>query len=176
MLVLRARFVILGVTPDHIPALPLQWKAEKPAHIFKTSGHFISNSVNSRPSFKKKKKIEGRIFITIFTWSICWWKGYPFDFPSYRSKDYYCWECGARFHFPLLALLLEWKNQVHSPCVSMSAPQFCPKSRNKAITETANEKSSLEKKDRKWTPMDFKCLKEVASSSWLKSMPVLVIV
>jgi len=65
MLVLRARFVILGVTPDHIPALPLQWKAEKPAHIFKTSGHFISNSVNSRPSFKKKKN-RGAYFYHYF--------------------------------------------------------------------------------------------------------------
>ena len=66
MLVLRARFVISGVTPDHIPALPLQWKAEKPAHIFKTSGHFISNSVNSRPSFKKKKKKRGLSFYHYF--------------------------------------------------------------------------------------------------------------
>ena len=64
MLVLRARFVISGVTPDHIPAIPLQWKAEKPAHIFKTSGHFISNSVNSRPSFKKKKKRA--VFLPLF--------------------------------------------------------------------------------------------------------------
>lgn len=51
MLVLRARSVISGVTPDHIPALPLQWKAKKTAPIFQTSGHFISNS---DPPLKKK--------------------------------------------------------------------------------------------------------------------------
>lgn len=62
------------------------------------------------------------------------------------------------------------------PLCAYECTQFCPKTRNKAIAETANEKSSLEKKDTKWTPMDFTHLKEAASSSWLKSMPILVIV
>lgn len=68
------------------------------------------------------------------------------------------------------------KNEIGSLPVSVSVPQFCPKNRNEALPGITSKKSSVEGKARKWTLMDFICLKEVAYSSWLTSMPVLVIV
>lgn len=69
---------------------------------------------------------------------------------------------GAGSIFPLLALFLGQKNQTGSLSVSVSIPQFCPKNRNEAVRGLASEKSSLEEKARKWTLVDFICLKGVA--------------
>lgn len=65
-------------------------------------------------------------------------------------------------HFSPFALFRGRKNEIGSLPVSVSVPQFCPKNRNEVLQGTLSKNSSSEGKAKKWTLMDFICLKEVA--------------
>lgn len=58
----QARSVISGVTPDHIPALPLQWKVKKTAPIFSKLQDISSPTL----TFLLKQNIERTIFLPLF--------------------------------------------------------------------------------------------------------------
>lgn len=99
----------------------------------------IFNPAHSRPSIFFFFKQKDMFLPLLFIWTVCWGKGHPSDLSTYRR---FITGGGGRAKveqdtiFP--SLLCFWNGRTKSV-----APQFCPKSRNKAIMEAANEKSSL---------------------------------
>lgn len=140
MMVPKAILVLSGVLCDHVPALPLQQKGEETAHDSQTSGHLESSTLPiPDPPFFFFFKQKDMFLPLLFIWTVCWGKGHPSDLSTYRR---FITGGGGRAKveqdtiFP--SLLCFWNGRTKSV-----APQFCPKSRNKAIMEAANEKSSL---------------------------------